>query len=132
MMKRLFTLLALFILSLFSPILADEEIAVSPELEQEAPDLESELVPRGHDGTPQARPPNLTTLENTPSAFVNGMVNVITGEWVERQVDVHVNGPDPLVIERTYSSLDSEPGNLSACWSLNFFGSFFLYDDDTT
>jgi RHS repeat-associated protein len=58
---------------------------------------------------------NLTAV---PNAFV-GMVNVITGDLVDQEVDLVIPGPNPIVIERSYSSSFNDYGSLEYGWDLN-------------
>jgi hypothetical protein len=47
------------------------------------------------------------------------MVNVITGDLVNHEVDLVIPGPNPIIIERSYSSSFDEYGSLEYEWDLN-------------
>jgi len=68
---------------------------------------------------------SLVNFLGEPSAFVNGMVNAITGSYSDSQVDLVIPGVEPLVIQRSYSSSDgcrSQKGSLFHAWNLNHCG----------
>lgn len=54
------------------------------------------------------------TLLNEPSCFVNGSVNVITGNYHEHTIDLEVAGPHPLTFQRSFIN--------GYGWSSNHFG----------
>lgn len=60
----------------------------------------------------------VTATEGLPSSLVNQSVCVISGEYVDQAVDVILQGPEPLVISRSYSSMDRE-GNIGRHWRFN-------------
>lgn len=55
---------------------------------------------------------NLTSLESEPSASVLGCVSVITGDYTDAVIDYTIPGPDPLPIQRVYSSGEKKNGNI--------------------
>lgn len=64
----------------------------------------------------------MANLEGEPSAFVNGCVNAITGDFNEFQVDLEIPGVDSLTLERSFSGSTKHEGSLCAGWNLNLFG----------
>lgn len=61
-------------------------------------------------------------LQGTPSAIVNGTVNVITGDYIDSDVDLIIPGAEPLTAERSYISSNNTMDTLCYGWSLNHFG----------
>ncbi|PJD94162.1 MAG: hypothetical protein CK425_11840 [Parachlamydia sp.] len=59
-----------------------------------------------------------SNLTSVPNAFV-GMVNVITGDLVDQEIDQVIPGPNPIIIERSYSSSFASEGTLEYAWDLN-------------
>lgn len=53
-----------------------------------------------NDETPVA----LVDIENDSSCYFNGVVNVISGSYFESDTDLYIAGPEPLVLQRSYSS----------------------------
>lgn len=43
----------------------------------------------------------LTSLESEPSGIIDGHVNVITGDFIDYEVDMVIPGPVPLLVDRT-------------------------------
>ncbi len=92
------------------------------------------LQPLVADDTPNYQPtpsevhkdavPSLVNLTSLPSAFVNGCVNVITGDLVELSQDDIVSGPDAYELGHNYCSSSLEEGNLGDGW--NFLHHHFL------
>ena len=72
-----------------------------------------------------------STLEGDPSGIVAGCVNVISGDFFDIQRDLVIEGPEPLVLERSYSSSDYSQGGLSNGWHFNLQGSV-EYDNEST
>lgn len=70
----------------------------------------------------------LSNLEGEPSSVVGGCVNVISGDFFEFQRDLVLEGPEPLVLERYYSSSDSSCGTLHNGWHLNHQGTVIVRD----
>jgi YD repeat-containing protein len=50
----------------------------------------------------------LTSLDIEPSGWIDGSVNVITGEFIDHKVDLTISGPKPLLVERTL--IGNNPG----------------------
>jgi len=65
-------------------------------------------------------------LKGNPSGFVNGSVNVISGQYYEMGTDISVAGPIPLTYERNYVSSYWGLGGLCDGWNINHFGSVFV------
>lgn len=66
----------------------------------------------------------IANFESEPSAYV-GNVNVMTGTYQEVVQDLVVPGPEPLVIQRAYSSMGLNLGELPIGWYFNHHGVFF-------
>ncbi|MBA3814886.1 MAG: hypothetical protein H0X26_10505, partial [Alphaproteobacteria bacterium] len=64
----------------------------------------------------------MANLEGEPSAFINGHVNVITGDFNDFQVDLIVPGIEKLTVERSFSGSTEREGSLAAGWNLNLYG----------
>lgn len=58
--------------------------------------------------------------------LVNDSVSVITGEYLDSEVDLVLPGPEPLILKRFYSSDDNSAGYLYDAWHLNHPASFRL------
>lgn len=71
---------------------------------------------------------SVATTEGLPSSLVQGCVCVITGEFVDHEVDAHLIGPEPLVVARSYSS-GINKGNIARGWSLNYSDFITLRSD---
>lgn len=71
---------------------------------------------------------SIINVEGEPSALVNRCVNVITGDYSDLQVDLVVPGPQPIMIQRAYSSAADNAGNclFSHGWNLNHEGQMTL------
>ena len=73
--------------------------------------------------------------QDLPSGIVNNTVCVISGEYVDHDVDVCLQGPEPLVFQRSYCSTPKHR-NMGLGWSHNQRGmaasttSFDEDDDD--
>lgn len=80
----------------------------------------------GDDGEEHEKPdiPSLVNLTALPSSIVNNSVNVISGDYLEHDVDYVVSGPDPYVLGHIYCSSSLEEGTLSNGW--NFHHHYFL------
>ena len=59
---------------------------------------------------------DLTNIEAEPSSYILNAVSVISGEYTDSTTDYIIPGPDPLPIQRVYSS--GEHGNGSICCGL--------------
>ena len=57
--------------------------------------------------------------EGVPSAVIGGHVSAITGEFVDFQTDLVISGPEPLVLQRCYSSGNHSSGYLGNGWAIN-------------
>ncbi|KAF3361875.1 Uncharacterized protein PHSC3_001642 [Chlamydiales bacterium STE3] len=64
----------------------------------------------------------LVNLEGEPNAIIADCVNVITGDFFDRQCDLMLVGGEPLVLERSYSSSDTSQGGLCNGWHFNLQG----------
>lgn len=53
---------------------------------------------------PEAFEKNLASLGGGPSAMVNGCVNAITGAYIEYSTDMVVPGPEPILMQKSYTS----------------------------
>lgn len=63
---------------------------------------------------------SLANISALPSALVNNNVCAITGEFVDTQTDVALAGPEPLILQRSYSSARNPYGDkLLDQWSFN-------------
>lgn len=51
----------------------------------------------------------LTSIDNEPSAIVDGCINVISGEFFDYEVDLTIPGPEPLRVERVLSHNNTHP-----------------------
>lgn len=65
--------------------------------------------------------PSVASTDGVPSSLVAGSVCAITGAFVDCDVDLVLEGPERLVLQRVYSN-DRELGNLGNGWSLNHGG----------
>ncbi len=71
--------------------------------------------PLGNLGQPVPSP------KNQPNELVAEPVSATTGAFYENDVDLHVNGPLPIEVRRTYSSLNaSVPNELGFGWLLGY------------
>lgn len=64
----------------------------------------------------------LANMHGEPSSIVNGCVNAITGDFNDHEVDFVLGGSDPLVLERSYCSMDQRLGSLFHGWNQNHYG----------
>lgn len=71
---------------------------------------------------------SVVNLEGEPSAIVNRCVNAISGDFIDCQIDLVVPGPQPIVIQRSYSSAEDNNGLylFSHGWNLNHEGEIDL------
>lgn len=67
-------------------------------------------------------PISLAALEGEPSSIVHGCVSVITGDYVEGQADLVIQGVDPLYIQRSYSSHPVSDRTMGNGWTMNHHG----------
>lgn len=66
-------------------------------------------------------------LEQEPTAIVNNCVNVITGMYMDSEVDYLIQGAEPFSFQRCYISTPGEDGPLGYGWSRNYFGKIKKY-----
>lgn len=62
-------------------------------------------------------PSSLT--DGLPSSIVNGTVNVITGEFLDSEVDLVMTGPEPVVLQRAWCNGEPDFNTLSHGWSFS-------------
>lgn len=67
-----------------------------------------------------------------PNACVAGKVNVVTGDFVQYDVDFTIPAQNTLLIERSYSSSYGQKGSLAFGWSLNHFTNLITQYNYTT
>jgi hypothetical protein len=65
---------------------------------------------------------SLTNLEAEPSSTIHNTVSVISGDYTEMFTDDVVPGPDPLHLQRVYSSGEHANGSLCIGWHLGKYG----------
>lgn len=86
--------------------------------------LHAEKTPSNGNKNRIEAPNPIVNLEAQPSAFVNGCVNVLTGEFVDSQVDLVLPGVEPFILQRSYSRSDEYDENVKGVlgrgWNLNF------------
>lgn len=70
---------------------------------------------------------SLAVTEGLPSNIIAGCVCAITGEFFDNETDLVLDGPEPLIIQRSYSSNDPG-GNISTGWSLNHYDTMAFSD----
>ncbi|WP_079978283.1 RHS repeat-associated core domain-containing protein [Parachlamydia acanthamoebae] len=110
--------LVTFIL-LFSALMAEEEdLLLEP----------SEEIAR----TPRSKEKNdirisFANLLGIPNGIVEGMVNVVTGDFVQHDIDLVLPSSTPLTLERTYASSFGSHGSLSVGWNFNHYKVLHLY-----
>lgn len=68
-----------------------------------------------------ANPTSLVNIESIPSTLVH-QVNVITGDFIDSQVDLVLVGSEPLVLERFYSSSSYKDGSICGGWNHTLWG----------
>ena len=64
-------------------------------------------------------PASVASTEGVPSSIIGGHVSAITGEFTDSQTDIVIQGPEPLVLQRVYSSGNNSINYLGHAWSLN-------------
>ncbi len=67
-----------------------------------------------------------SSIAGLPSAIVNGSVNVITGEFVDSEIDLVVVGPEPVVLQRSWCNGEPDFTDLHCGWSLSHPQSLFI------
>jgi len=58
------------------------------------------------------------STESDPDAFIQNCVNVINGDYCEVATDLVISGPDPLVLQRYYSTNDPISGTRRGAWRI--------------
>lgn len=66
--------------------------------------------------------PGISDLDQEPSTIVAGHVNVISGDFVDSEVDIVIPGPHPFTFERYYSSSNETDSDFGKGWSTNLGG----------
>lgn len=66
-------------------------------------------------------PISLVNLTAEPSSFVNGSVNVISGDYIETAQSACISGPDPYILGHAYISSSLERGNISHGWTFHHY-----------
>lgn len=64
----------------------------------------------------------LVNLEGEPNSIAAGCVNVISGDFFDIEQDLVIQGAEPLILERGYSSSDHSNGSLCKGWHFNLQG----------
>ncbi len=64
----------------------------------------------------------LTDLNAEPTSIVGGVVNVISGDFIDMAVDLTIPGPEPFKVMRSYSSSDASGGLMEHGWQTNHQG----------
>lgn len=109
-----FLLIALFLFAIHPKSAFSEDVNEDRSFSQGA------SIPQPEAATKATIP--MADLEGEPSAFINGHVNVITGDFNDFQVDLVVPGVEPLTVERSFSRSTEKEGSLAAGWNLNLHG----------
>ncbi|MGE4572970.1 MULTISPECIES: RHS repeat-associated core domain-containing protein [Parachlamydia] len=111
-MRSFLSLLACLIL-LLNPLMSEEDFAVDPR-------DEVVKISRSKKEDDDSRI-SFANLLGVPNGIVAGMVNVVTGDFIQHDVDLVLPGSTPLTLERTYSSSFGEHGSLSLGWNFNHY-----------
>ncbi|WP_059360004.1 DUF6531 domain-containing protein [Parachlamydia acanthamoebae] len=111
-MRSFLNLLASLIV-LLNPLMAEEDL--TPE-----PSNEVVKIPRSTTDDSDGRI-SFANLLGLPSGIVAGMVNVVTGDFVQHDMDFVIPSSTPLTLERTYSSSFGKHGTLSFGWNFNHY-----------
>lgn len=71
---------------------------------------------------------SLTSIESEPSGIIDGCVNVITGEFIDGDVDLMIPGPEPLKIERILTGNNPHPllGVCGSHWRFNDYADLYF------
>lgn len=88
--------------------------------------LQSEEIPLSKSKPDVDEHVTQSNLTAGPNAFVRDMVNVITGDYVEHEIDLILDKPSPIVFERSYSSSFHDKGTLNYGWNLNHFTTLYV------
>ena len=70
-------------------------------------------------------------LEGMPNAVVAGAVNVITGHYIESDIDFEIPSSNPIRVARSFSN-SQKRDTLCHGWDLNIFGKIDFYTDPET
>ncbi|CRX37706.1 RHS repeat-associated core domain-containing protein [Estrella lausannensis] len=62
---------------------------------------------------------DLANFQGMPSGIVGNHVNVLTGDFIDYEVDASLPGPEPFVIDRVYSSSAAKDEAIGWGWNLN-------------
>jgi YD repeat-containing protein len=68
----------------------------------------------------------ITNISSEPSTIAAGCVNVITGDYVESDVDLTIPAPETFQIQRCYTSSGRDSSLLQKSWQINHQGCFNL------
>lgn len=117
-----FQVLAIFLMFLFDNplIIASEEVYCTNNSSSAQYYCKSVTLPDPENIS--KIPIAMANLEGEPSTFINGHVNVITGDFNDFQIDLTLPGIDPLTVERSFSRSTEREGSLAAGWNLNLHG----------
>lgn len=63
-------------------------------------------------------PALLPCTDSDPDAFIQHVVNVITGEYSEAATDISITAPSPLILQRFYSNRDYLTGTQPGGWRI--------------
>lgn len=64
-------------------------------------------------------PTTVVSTQGIPTSIVAGHVSVISGDFCDTQTDIVIAGPDPLVLQRSYTSSNDSKSFLCRSWQLN-------------
>jgi len=65
-----------------------------------------------------AGPLQLVSTESDPDAFIQNCVNIINGDYCESATDLIIGGPDPLILQRFYSTNDPITSSQGSGWRI--------------
>jgi RHS repeat-associated protein len=79
-----------------------------------------------------SQPPDLSVVRSAPSLASQAAdpVSVTTGEFYQNHVDLHVNGPLPIEVRRTYSSRNAATNEFGYGWLSGY--PFYLIPSDSS
>ena len=60
----------------------------------------------------------LASTESDPDSFIQNSVNVINGDYCESITDLVIQGPDALILQRFYSTMNPITGNPKGGWRM--------------
>jgi hypothetical protein len=110
MLLRLLT--AIFLIFngfLFSDDIEENYLKFIDPLQTKAPEISDENNP-------------LVDLNGLPDSMVGGCVNTITGSYCEGTTDMVIAGSNPIYLNRSYNSNNTEIGTLLYGWDINLPG----------